>query len=205
MKLRRFAELAVIATALLTSRSGGTPSEASADSTTSQRGQLWIGLDVGSQLGSSYNMHPRGGFDSGIYLRLSLFEKPISDWGQFSLGASYWHGRTNRQLAQSDDGKGGDIQLLFLLLRAGNFTLSLGPRVGIEGVNHAQGAVFNAGVVLSANYPIADNWRIQLRTRYQMGGELFALGGGGYSYSFPAITIGIATNLEELTGPTRRQ
>jgi hypothetical protein len=198
MRLRQFAGLIVIGV-LLASRSQGTPSgdstETNGDSSTPSREHLWIGLDIGSQFGSSYKMNQRGGFDAGVYLRLSLFEKPVSDWGQLSLGVTYWHGPTKRQMAKSDDGKGGDVQLLFHLSRADNFTLSLGPRVGIEGANHAQGAVYNASVVLSANYPIADNWRIQLRTHYQVGGELFALGGGGYSYSFPAITIGVATNI----------
>jgi hypothetical protein len=198
MRLRRFAGLMVIA-AFLTSGSYGAPSGDSTKtkgySTTPPREHLWIGLDIGSQFGSSYKMNPRGGFDSGVYLRLSLFEKQVSDWGQFSLGVTYWHGPTKRELAKSDDGKGGDVQLLFHLSRAGNLTLSLGPRVGIEGVNHAQGGVFNVGVVLSAIYPMADNWRIQLRTHYQLGGELFAFGGGGFSYSFPAVTFGIATNI----------
>jgi hypothetical protein len=161
------------------------------DVSVQEHGQLWIGLDAGMHFGSS----TKDGFNQGVYLKLSLFEKPIDDWGEISIGIAYWHGSAKNAMRKSEDGKGADLQLLFRSVQTTRFSLSIGPRIGLEDVNHAQGMVANAGVVLVGTYQFADRWRVRLQSLYQTGGEVFAIGGGGYSYSFPAIAIGIATNI----------
>ena len=163
---------------------------ASAGSTPHSAG-FWAGLEIGAHGGSSYATHPRSGFDQGVLVRLNFFNPSLGDWGELSLGATYWHGATHRKATSSDDAKGVDILILFHVWRQGNVAVSLGPRLGTEGVNHASDAVLGIGAILSVSYQFAQSLRFQIHTRYQSGSEM-ALGGGGYDYSFYAITFGIS-------------
>lgn len=133
----------------------------------------------------------------GVYIKFHL-----SDEVSTQIGFSYWKARfteinTVNVFVPSEtiESKSLKLELDFSLFRIKSFSLLIGPLVSIESISKTQNSTFSFGAHLKLHQGLWDDKLFLVSTgSYQKGMELFALGGGGFNYSFFNYSLGIEIN-----------
>ncbi len=154
---------------------------------------LRVGFDAGMHSASASGINR--GFQAGPVVQLTFLDLRAWPRTRWAVSVSYWHARTTRAMAGSDDAKGAHLELRYEVAKAGGAEFSAGPQVGVEGVNHAAGGVFCAGITARGEWPL-DGGRLWFLVKATARtGSNVSVNVSGYSYAFFAFTAGLVFNL----------
>ncbi len=154
---------------------------------------LRVGFDAGLHSASASGINR--GFNAGPVVQLTLLDLRAWSRTRWAVSVSYWHGRTTRAMAGSDDAKGAHLELRYEVAKAGGAEFSAGPQVGVEGVNHAAGGVFCAGITARGEWPLDGGRLLFLVRATARTGSNVSVNVSGYSYAYFAFTAGLLLNL----------
>ncbi len=138
------------------------------------------------------------GFGPGFLFAVDLGIQMPSD-NRLIFSFIYWDGKgthyagIQRQVVTKRFQVGFD----FVVARIGQLALRIGPTVGIESINVLSGTSFSLGARVSFSYPLIGNILYFSGVSSFSGGGTLSVG-GGYSYWFGAISVGLSVNLTHL-------
>lgn len=160
-------------------------------------------------------LHPKIGFQFGSHssnltqttsnkfnrdiLFEAYFKFDLSNEVHPIIAYTYWKAQTSpsgQTPSETISGNGVKLEVDFSLFKIYSVSLSLGPLLSIEGITGSTNKVFSLGTNVKLALPLW-NEKINLLSTigYQTGSEVFALGGGGFNYSFFSYLAGIEINL----------
>ncbi len=156
-----------------------------------------IGFQFGSH-SSNLNQNSSDNFNRDIAFELFL-KFDLSSEVHPIIAYTYWKAQTfpvEQTRSEMIASNGVKLEVDFSLFKIYSVSLSLGPLLSIEGITGSTNKVFSLGTNVKLALPLW-NEKINLLSTvgYQTGSEVFALGGGGFKYSFFSYLAGIEINL----------
>ncbi len=116
------------------------------------------------------------------------------------IAYTYWKAQTSpsgQMRSETISSNGLKLEVDFSLFKIYSVSLSLGPLISIEGITGPTNKVFSLGTNVKLALPLwNDKVNLLSIAGYQTGSEVFALGGGGFNYSFFSYSLGIEINLQ---------
>jgi len=156
-----------------------------------------IGFHVGSH-SSNMNQNSSDNFNRDILFE-AYFKFDLSSEVHPIIAYTYWKALTSpvgQIPSETIASNGLKLEVDFSLFKIYSVSLSLGPLISIEGITGPTNKVFSLGTNVKLALPLWND-KVDLLSivGYQTGSEVFALGGGGFNYSFFSYSVGIEINL----------
>jgi hypothetical protein len=185
-------------------RAGACPTSDGDDSTSGGHVRhSWFSLSAGMHTENTLDESIH--FAAGLSLGLSLV-LPMSDRIDFEVFASYWEAQATprsgldyREPNATVTGKNAGVALGYVIHRSEEWSVSIGPSLGIGGGSNSEGVVFVARLSSTAALPIIAEWlRLAATVGYESGMEYDV--GGGFRYGFLYAQLGVSFRLPRPTG-----